>query len=787
MPDSPEGQFQLSPAMQSSNKTGQSSINRSSGNGNINASMRAHRPRRTKSPRMSPVLEDTKVGGQTEAVILRIIEDTNSIIPSQQARTEPNYPNNTASREDKIFVFPQPHRRVSPSPSSMSRSSMPKSVDSQSPPPVPRLNGNSQHKFAVFPPPRSSTPNRSKSTTSSSRKRAKTVSSTNSQGDSTPGGWSSPSTSEGEPRDVGNSPGQDNSSPLPPPPPPPMRSIFPRYDPDLPLSQQRYYPNAGSPRSSSDQAPSRADYGSLSPPSTSACPSSFTSVDGPMIAPVESLERLWNATCGESSGSDAGTFHLNIRRIDSFTYNIGAGSVAFYTLKTDTISDFELHKTHPTKPNTKSPVVTLNLDHIQNRSSTTIPIFPKLAEILAREQSLELARQNKLSPVQAMEAESAAVSQVKAKETCLFEWQDAQSRYKLHYQAMMNSSPATPGSRPQSARSSVPTCLLNASVSNSLPPFGGPSYGPTVVVSVSNSGSSSRGTDTPLAAVDLEHMTLTIFSNDILSAVPSLHSIDTLVAAILTVTVSNETTKQVLESIDIYAPKPEEFPDPYRPPTPSPASVLANHTPTNSNGSANEHSNPISTSTSTPNNKPACIEEERRYFTPTGKQIFTTQAEREEYEQEAELMAQVRRNQRKPKRNQSVSSWKWPWKRQPEVEEIDLEAGIGRSSNAVKQQQQRQQGGGGHDTTTTTKQQQQEQQKKKRKPTLVVEEIDVERYGRYADGTPRAGEKLPGPTRAALRALFWFFSLIMWCLTACVKGVAWTLVSLTQCVSGKKG
>ncbi|DAA79067.1 TPA_exp: Conserved proline-rich protein [Trichophyton benhamiae CBS 112371] len=667
---------------------------------------------------------------------------------------------------------------------------MPKSVDSQSPPPVPRLNGNSQHKFAVFPPPRSSTPNRSKSTTSSSRKRAKTVSSTNSQGDSTPGGWSSPSTSEGEPRDVGNSPGQDNSSPLPPPPPPPMRSIFPRYDPDLPLSQQRYYPNAGSPRSSSDQAPSRVDYGSLSPPSTSACPSSFTSIDGPMIAPVESLEKLWNATCGESSGSDAGTFHLNIRRIDSFTYNIGAGSVAFYTLKTDTISDFELHKTHPTKPNTKSPVVTLNLDDIQNRSSTTIPIFPKLAEILAREQSLELARQNKLSPVQAMEAESAAVSQVKAKETCLFEWQDAQSRYKLHYQAMMNSSPATPGSRPQSARSSVPTCLLNASVSNSLPPFGGPSYGPTVVVSAPNSGSSSRGTDTPLAAVDLEHMTLTIFSTDILSAVPSLHSIDTLVAAILTVTVSNETTKQVLESIDIYAPKPEEFPDPYRPPTPSPASVLANHTPTNSNGSANEHSNPISTSTSTPNNKPACIEEERRYFTPTGKQIFTTQAEREEYEQEAELMAQVRRKQRKPKRNQSVSSWKWPWKRQPEVEEIDLEAGIGRSSNAVKQQQRRQQGGGGHGTTTTTKQQQQQQQqqqKKKRKPALMVEEIDVERYGRYADGTPRAGEKLPGPTRAALRALFWFFSLIMWCLTACVKGVAWTLVSLTQCVSGKKG
>ncbi|EFR05050.1 proline-rich protein [Nannizzia gypsea CBS 118893] len=763
--------------MQSSHKTGQSSSSRSSSNGSINAPLRAHRPRRTKSPRMSPVLEDTKVGGQTEAVILRIIEDTNTIIPSQQTQTESNFTHNNTSREDKIFVFPQPHRKVSPSPSAMSRSTMPKSSDSQSPPPVPRLNGNSQHKFAVFPPPRSSTPNRSKSTTSSSRKRAKTVSSTNSQGDSTPGTWSSPSTSEGEPRETSNSPGQDNSSPLPPPPPPPpMRSIFPRYDPNLPLVQQKYYPNAGSPRSSSEQTPSRVDYGSLSPPATSACPSLFTSTDGDMTAALESLEKLWNVTCGENPGPDTNAFHLNIRRIDSFTYNIGAGSVVFYTLKTDTISDFELHKTHPTKPNTKSPIVTLNLDQIQNCTNTTIPIFPKLAEILAREQSLELARQNNLSPAQAMEAENAAVSQVKAKETCLFEWQDAQTRYKLHYHAMMSASPGTPGSRPQSARSSVPTCLLNASVTNSLPPFGGPSYNPTIVVSAPDSGSSSGGTDTPLAAVDLEHMTLTVYSKDILSTVPSLHSIDTLVAAILTVTVSNETTKQVLESIDIYAPKPEEFPDPYRPPTPNPASVLANHTPTNSNGSAIEASHAISTPTPAINHRPAVPEEERRYFTATGKQIFTTQAEREEYEQEAELMAQVRRKGKKPKRTQSVSSWNWPWKRQPEVKEIDLEAGLGRSANAVKLQQQRHQQEGV----------QQQQQQKKRKSALTVEGIDVEQYGRYADGTPRAGEKLPGPTRAALRALFWFFSLIMWCLTACVKGVAWSLVSLTHCVSGRK-
>ncbi|KAM5451486.1 hypothetical protein MaudCBS49596_003758 [Microsporum audouinii] len=747
--------------MQTSSKTGHSSSN---------AAMRTHRPRRTKSPRMAPVLEDTKVGGQTEAVILRIIEDTNTIIPSQTTHIESHFPNNTPSREDKIFVFPQPQRRVSPSPSTMSTSTMSRSPEGQSPISRHNGNGNSQHKFAVFPPPRSSTPNRSKSTVSSSRKKAKTVNSTNSQSDSPV--WSSSSPSESEPRETANSRGRDAPS-FPPPPPPPMRSIFPRYNHDLPFNQQKYYSNAGSPRSSSDQAPSRVDYGSLSPPAHSCAGSSLSSHDGVVIASVEALEKLWGATCGENSGFDTNTFHMNIRRMDSFTYNIGAGSVPFYTLKTDTISDFELHKTHPTKPNTKSPIVTLSLDHIQNRTSATISIFPKLAEILAREQSLERARQNQLSPAQAMEVENDAVSQIRAKETCLFEWQDAQTRYKLHYQAMMSSSPRTPGSSPLSTRSSVPTCLINASVSNSLPSYGGPSYGPTILLSAPNDGSSSRNTDTPLVAVDLEHMTLTIFANDILSTVSSLHSIDTLVAAILTVTVSNETTKQVLENIDIYAPKPEEFPDPYRPPTPNPATILANNSITNSNDNASANAN------ANAQNKRSAPGEESRYFTPTGKQIFTTQAEREEFEQEAELMSQIKQKGKKAKRNPSkssfTSSWTWPWKREPEVEEIDLEAGIGRTPKAAAVKQQ-----GEAEGTPTTKQ-------KKKNPALVVEGIDVERYGRYADGTPRAGEKLPGPTRAALRALFWVFSLIMWCLTACVKGLAWMLVSLSQCGSSKKG
>ncbi|KAF3492271.1 conserved proline-rich protein [Arthroderma uncinatum] len=52
MSSPPQGTFQLFPTMQPSSRQGNSS----------NAATRVHRPRRAKSPRMSPVLEDAKKG-----------------------------------------------------------------------------------------------------------------------------------------------------------------------------------------------------------------------------------------------------------------------------------------------------------------------------------------------------------------------------------------------------------------------------------------------------------------------------------------------------------------------------------------------------------------------------------------------------------------------------------------------------------------------------------------------------------------------------------------------------
>ncbi|OOF99974.1 hypothetical protein ASPCADRAFT_161354 [Aspergillus carbonarius ITEM 5010] len=71
------------------------------------------------------------------------------------------------------------------------------------------------------------------------------------------------------------------------------------------------------------------------------------------------------------------------------------------------------------------------------------------------------------------------------------------------------------------------------------------------------------------------------------------------------------------------------------------------------------------------------------------------------------------------------------------------------------------------------------------KPTngqIVVEEFDMDTYGRYGGGS-REGQKLPWITRACLRVLFWSLRVVVHILTALVKGMAWLVVNLTRCVT----
>ncbi|RAQ46668.1 conserved proline-rich protein [Aspergillus flavus] len=69
---------------------------------------------------------------------------------------------------------------------------------------------------------------------------------------------------------------------------------------------------------------------------------------------------------------------------------------------------------------------------------------------------------------------------------------------------------------------------------------------------------------------------------------------------------------------------------------------------------------------------------------------------------------------------------------------------------------------------------------------IVVEEFDLEKYGRYGYGSSREGQKLPGLTRGCLRILFWGLDILVRILTMMVKIIAWLLVNLTRCTTSAK-
>ncbi|KAB8209480.1 hypothetical protein BDV34DRAFT_221437 [Aspergillus parasiticus] len=69
---------------------------------------------------------------------------------------------------------------------------------------------------------------------------------------------------------------------------------------------------------------------------------------------------------------------------------------------------------------------------------------------------------------------------------------------------------------------------------------------------------------------------------------------------------------------------------------------------------------------------------------------------------------------------------------------------------------------------------------------IMVEEFDLEKYGRYGYGSSREGQKLPGLTRGCLRILFWGLDILVRILTMMVKIIAWLLVNLTRCATSAK-
>lgn len=361
-------------------------------------------------------------------------------------------------------------------------------------------------------------------------------------------------------------------------------------------------------------------------------------------------------------------------------------------------------------------------------------IFSKLAAMLAVEQAAELTRQHRLAPSEAVEVETHAVTRAASQESCRLIWNERQNRYELQHPSLLKQhSPellgedGNPLSRVQTKKPGILHISVSpSSDSESLQP-------PTIVVTCPTPPNNVRAADTaatprtstlpqadndePLAWFDLGTMSLSICAGLTTTIIPSLYAIDSLVAAILTVAVTDPATNPILANTEMYVP-----------------SLGTPRTPRSAGSSSRKNRIRASIATTA----------QKTNATFSGK-LFATLAEREDAEEEAKLMTQIRASEAKEK----------------------------------KKSKDKKKNGGGFSLFR-------KKDKTQKPKQIVVEEFDLEKYGHFGKESSRQGEELPGVAKVLVNVLVFGLELVVTVLSAGVKCAVWMVVNVTRCVTSEK-
>jgi hypothetical protein len=383
------------------------------------------------------------------------------------------------------------------------------------------------------------------------------------------------------------------------------------------------------------------------------------------------------------------------------------------------------------KPNSSVSVMMLKLEDRKRRlppnDGLVTLLFSRLAAMLAIGEAEEIAKQHHLSSAEASKVEGNALKRAAAQESCSLLWNNEKRLYELQHPSHCKQQPPALVGAAGFGAAGIPLSPVRSKyagilhISVSTPSSDSKSrQPPTIIVTTPLSPNALEAatqaatprtstlpltdSDEPLASLDLGTMTLSISATAIINTIPSLYAIDSLVAAMLAVAASDETTNPVLADMALYDPKQE-----------------SHH--------FSSLSNPASGG----------------MF--TGK-LVATLAEREDAEESNRLMSKIKSSKFKSDTptdsNGSGKRSFWSWGRsKPE-----------KPKNKDKQ--------------------------------IMIEQFDLEKYGRYGSSSSREGQKLPGPTRGILRLLFFGLNMIVKTLEVLVKILAWLLVSVTRCVTSEK-
>lgn len=265
-------------------------------------------------------------------------------------------------------------------------------------------------------------------------------------------------------------------------------------------------------------------------------------------------------------------------RTSEATFAFGADpQYPFYTLQTFDTNEISVSKTNPVKRSDVREVVLSGIEPQERRlppqDGLVSFIFPKMAAMMALNQSAQLAKAHHLAPTDKDDIAAAAIRRAAAQEACSLRWNPNFERYELEHPAISRR-PREPDfvKSPASATNSMilpagdPILHINVSAAtpnsppvisvidpNASTPGAQHSPAPGIRLSVIPQSDIER----PLASLDLGTQSLHIDADQILTLMPSLFSIDCIACAVMAVAIAHETTNPVMGSLPIWKARPK--------------------------------------------------------------------------------------------------------------------------------------------------------------------------------------------------------------------------------------
>ncbi|KAL9100370.1 MAG: hypothetical protein Q9163_004240 [Psora crenata] len=308
---------------------------------------------------------------------------------------------------------------------------------------------------------------------------------------------------------------------------PVMRSMFPSYNPSVPLAQQHYYPSrqvapaltrmrelAGSAAHATQLQQEGGDTG-LAPAKQEEGPKESPlkrseSLKRPItFSKPEDLAKLWSIANGQATEGAADLFTLELScedltldsEIITFCSSTGA---PLYALSASANHDVSITRIHPQDHRTKVPICASTIAQPTRQDPLITLIFPKLAGLMAIDESSSSAVARKLDRQASQLLQAEAIAQAQEREGTLLLWDSDSGRFCLMHPTLLDKT--------------ATIMRIEITPSNNSPE--------RIIVFAPE-------TEMPLLSLSMQTLALTLYTPAI-TALPSLYVLDTLMTGLLT-------------------------------------------------------------------------------------------------------------------------------------------------------------------------------------------------------------------------------------------------------------